>query len=254
MPDQWVIPLLAALGGGLAVWLAGQHIRRRAALGTRRLQRLRVLGFDEPEAGSEPPRRSWAIGRRLRLRFREVALLEEQLEQALVTATYSLRAGLSLVQALEVAWEEADQPFRDDLEAVLAEYRVGRSLDQSLQEWSRRRRSEDLQFFARALAIHRDSGGDLGLVLSNLAETIRERRLLRLDLKAKTSEARLTAAVLIAMVPLLGAYLAAVHPTMLSPLWQHPLGRLGSTYAVASWLAGAALVQRLVQLPPGGGG
>lgn len=253
MPEGWVAALAAAVAGAAAVWLLTEHLGRRPSLVRRRLRRMAGLTESprDVDNGSRGTSRPSLIIQRL-IPGKSAGMVEQHLEQMLVTVAMSLRAGLPLARALEVAGQEAARPMREDLDGVLAEYRVGRPLEECLAAWGQRRRSQDLMFLAQALAIHRDSGGDLVLMLSNLAETLRERRILRLELAAKTSEARLTAAVLIGMVPLLAVYLAIFHPATLLPLLHHPLGRLGLIYAVVSWLLGAYLSGRLVRLPEGG--
>ncbi|MHB9145159.1 MAG: type II secretion system F family protein [Symbiobacteriia bacterium] len=265
MSFGWVGPAAAAVGGLVSAWLLTQHLGGSRRREWRRLQRLQFAateaGEKRPGWAADPGRSGgrpaaplpWNVVQSLRRGY-QARRLEEQLEQALVTMTNSLRAGLSLLQALEVAAGEAMPPLREDLTAVLDEYRVGRPLEQALADWSGRRRSEDLVFFARAIAIHRESGGDLGLVLSSLAQTVRDRRLLRLELAAKTSESRLTAAVLILMVPLLALFLGVFQRQMLAPLWERPLGRIGLAYALTSWAAGALVAGRLVRVPFAGGG
>lgn len=259
MPGTWVGPATAAAGGLASAWLLTQHLGKIRRRGWQRLQRLQLMAGSNGQAARQyGPLQERAHARALvmlqGLRRREQARrLDDQLEQALVTMINSLRAGLSLVQALEVAGGEAEVPLRGDLMLVLDEYRVGRPLEQCLADWSERRRSEDLAFFARAIAIHRQSGGDLGLVLSSLAQTVRARRLLRLELAAKTSESRFTAAVLIVMVPALALFLAVFQRDMLAPLWQHPLGRVGLAYGLVSWGLGALLAGRFVRVPFTGG-
>lgn len=255
MPEGWLGSLAAAVAGGAAAWLLIEHLGRRPALVGRRLRRMTGL-TDTSQGGRES-----AVVRgltRIRLSLatampaQAADSVEAQLEQLLVTMAMSLRAGLSLSRALEVASRETARSMRLDLDGVLAEYRVGRPLEECLAAWGHRRRSRDIAFLAQALGIHRESGGDLVVMLSNLAETLRERRLLRLELAAKTSEARVTAAVLVGMVPLLAVYLAVFHPILLQPLVRYPLGRLGLAYAFLSWLLGAYLSGRLVRLPEGG--
>lgn len=261
MPFAWLGAAAPALGAALALWFLAAQLHSRVARGTRRLQRLQAVsgsdrrshvGAREETPGLADSFRAWLNSRGLGAPG-EILRLEEQLEQGLVTMTSALRAGLSLVQALEVAAEEAEQPLRRDLSAVLAEYRVGRPLEQCLDDWSRRRRSSDVVFLARSISVHRESGGDLGLVLSNLAGTVRDRRLLRLELQAKTSEARITAAVLVAMVPVLALYLVTFQADMLAPLVREPAGRVGLGYAIVSWATGAVALRRMVRRPLNGG-
>ena len=173
---------------------------------------------------------------------------ERGFEVFLVGVAAAQKAGLSLVQSLQNARVEAGEPLDGELEQVLAEYEVGLPLMEALQGLQRRVPSEEVGFFLAALEVNQASGGRLTEVLSHLAETVRQRRLLRLELAARTAEVRYSALV-IALVPLfLAAYLYHYEPQLFSPLLTDPMGRLASGLAALLWFAGVLVSRRVVEV------
>jgi len=191
----------------------------------------------------------WAGAQRRRAAAARAAeRFAEQLEGELATVAASLRAGLSLVQGLEVAAQEADPPLRDHLNAVLEGYGAGLPLDEALQILTGRVPSSDADYFVQAVRVGRAQGGDLAEALATIGETLRERRRLRGDLMARTADARLTVRLL-AGLPLVMLPLAAIaQRDGLAALVQDPVGRAAALYAVVSWAAGVRLAQSMLEV------
>lgn len=188
------------------------------------------------------------VGRLLTAHRRRQRLMkfEEQFEQAAGTFAGGMRAGQSLIQALAATEHEYGPPLGAELRTVLRQYQAGMSLDSALAELEHRLVCPETAFFARAIAIQGRTGGSISGVLANLARIIRQRRLLRGEVRAKTGEARLTAIVLAILPPLLAAYMFFADRALLAPLVETPLGRGGLVYAVVSWLIGVFVIGRMV--------
>ncbi|WP_356902754.1 type II secretion system F family protein [Arthrobacter sp. YD4] len=123
----------------------------------------------------------------------------EQVPDALQMLAGGLRAGHSLLRAVDAAAEENESPMKEELSRVVTETRIGRDLGESLADMARRTANEDFASITRAIEIHREVGGDLAQVLDNVGETIRDRTQLRGQVKALSAEGRMSALVLMAL-------------------------------------------------------
>lgn len=186
---------------------------------------------------------SWLAERAARAR--RLRLFEEQFEQAATTMANSLRAGQSLAQAMAAVEREYGPPLGTEFRQALQEYRAGLPLIEAIDGIRRRVPCPEAAFFVRALAIHGATGGNVAGVLTNVSRVIRQRRLLRGEVAAKSGEARLTAAVLAILPGVLSGYLLIVNRDMLAPLLTTALGRVGLVYAILSWLVGVVVINRL---------
>lgn len=188
------------------------------------------------------------VARRLAARAtkaRQLRLFEEQFEQAAATMANSLRAGQSLAQAMAAVEREYGPPLGTEFRQALQEYQAGLPLNEAIDGIRRRVPCPEAAFFVRALAIHGVTGGNVAGVLTNVSRIIRQRRLLRGEVAAKSGEARLTAVVLATLPGLLAGYLFIVDRDMLAPLLTTTLGRAGLAYAILSWVAGVVIINRL---------
>src|SRR3954469_9464148 len=118
------------------------------------------------------------FGAKLFLRFRagrRQAAFADQLDDPLQLMAGSLRAGHSLLRAVASVSQEAAAPTSEEFSRIVNETRVGRDLNEALDEVADRMGSDDfIWVVAQAIAIHREVGGNLAEVLDAVGHTIRE--------------------------------------------------------------------------------
>jgi len=124
-----------------------------------------------------------------------------------------LRAGHSLLRAIDAAAQENQGPMAEELSRIVNETRIGRDLGESMADVSRRTASEDFYWIAQAIEIHREVGGDLAEVLDHVGETIRDRNQVKGQVRALSAEGRISAMVLMALPILMFIGLVMFNPT-----------------------------------------
>ncbi|KRE84115.1 type II secretion system F family protein [Arthrobacter sp. Soil764] len=133
------------------------------------------------------------------LTSRRKSKFDEQLPDTLQMLTGSMRAGHSLLRAIDASARESDAPMSEELSRIVNETRIGRDLGESMTEVSSRTGSEDFSWISQAIEIHREVGGDLAEVLDHVGETIRDRNQIRRQVKALSAEGKMSAAVLMGL-------------------------------------------------------
>jgi tight adherence protein B len=124
---------------------------------------------------------------------------DQQVPDTLQMFSGGLRAGHSLLRAVDAAGQESQPPMSEELGRIVNETRIGRDLGESLAEVARRTRSEDFLSISQAIEIHREVGGDLAEVLDHLGDTVRDRNQVRGQIRALSAEGRMSALVLMAL-------------------------------------------------------
>lgn len=155
---------------------------------------------------------------------RRRAAFAEQLDDTLQLLASGLRAGHSLLRAIDAVSVESPAPTSQELTRVINETRLGRDLGESLDDTSQRMESDDFRWVAQAIAIHREVGGNLAEVLDQVGHTIRERNQIRGQVKALSSEGRISALVLMVLPFGIGAFLLVASPGYMDKFVQSPLG------------------------------
>lgn len=127
------------------------------------------------------------------LRQRRLKKLEEQLVPGVQTLTAGVRAGLNLVQAMQMLARDAAAPIRQEFAHLLREYEYGVPLEEAMDAAAARINSNDYRLLFSALQTHRERGGNLGETLDRIAASIREIQRLEKRVEALTAQGRTTA-------------------------------------------------------------
>jgi len=141
----------------------------------------------------------WYLIRRLDERRHEE--IEDQLADAMVTLASAVRAGLSLMQALEILATQCPQPIRFEFQQMVGEYKLGKTLERVLSEARQRLASENFALFAAALQAAHESGGRLNETVERIAQSVLELHRLERKVFSETAQAR-KSAVYMAIAPL----------------------------------------------------
>ncbi len=121
---------------------------------------------------------------------KRMALLEEQLPDAVELMVRSLRVGHPFSSAIGIVSKEIPDPLGSEFGLIADEAAYGRDVAESLKAFAERMDSQDLRFLAVAVAIQQQSGGNLAEILEGLAKVIRARFKLFRRVKAITAEAK----------------------------------------------------------------
>ena len=121
---------------------------------------------------------------------KRMALLEEQLPDAVELMVRSLRVGHPFSSAIGIVSKEVPDPLGTEFGMISDEAAYGRDVSESLKAFAERMDSQDLRFLAVAVSIQQQSGGNLAEILEGLAKVIRARFKLFRRVKAITAEAK----------------------------------------------------------------
>jgi tight adherence protein B len=179
---------------------------------------------------------------------RRRALFAEQLDDSLQLISGGLRAGHSLVRAVDAVSQEAESPTAEEFARVVNEHRLGRDLGEALQNCAERMQSDDLAWAAQAVAVHREVGGNLSEVLDHVGETIRERNQIRRQVATLSAEGKVSANVLIGLPIAIAAVLCVVSPSYISVFVTSPLGIGLIVVSLVLFVVGVVWLRALVKI------
>ena len=112
----------------------------------------------------------------------------EQLPDMLGLVVNGLRAGFSIMQALEAVSKELPPPISDEFRRVVQEIQIGLNISRALDNLYRRIPSEDLDLTITAMNVQREVGGNLAEILDTITYTIRERIRIKGEIRVLTSQ------------------------------------------------------------------
>ncbi|WP_022887203.1 type II secretion system F family protein [Glaciibacter superstes] len=169
-----------------------------------------------------------------------------QLDDTLQLLAGGLRAGHSLLRAIDAVSHEAESPTNEEFARVVNETRLGRDLDDALETSAARMRSEDFSWVGQAIAIHREVGGDLSGVLDEVGHTIRERNQMRRQVDGLSAEGKTSAYVLLALPFVVLGILSVTSPTYVAKFVESPVGFGMIAAAVVMLIIGGLWMKKIV--------
>ena len=191
------------------------------------------------------------LGAKLLLKLkagRRQAAFADQLDDSLQLMASSLRAGHSLLRAVDSVSQEAASPTAEEFSRIVNETRVGRDLNDSLDEVAERMGRDDFTWVAQAIAIHREVGGNLAEVLDAVCRTIRERNAIRRQVKALAAEGKLSAIVLMALPFGIVSFISITNPGYLAAFTASPIGYAMLAVASLMMLVGGLWLKKTVKI------
>ncbi len=121
---------------------------------------------------------------------KRLALIEEQLPDAVELMVRSLRVGYPFSSAISIVSKEIKDPLATEFGVISDEATYGRDIGEALKHMAERLDMQDMRFLAVAVSIQQQSGGNLAEILEGLAKVIRARFRLFRRVKAITAEAQ----------------------------------------------------------------
>ena len=172
-----------------------------------------------------------------------------QLIDALELMARALRSGNSLAYAIESVATNMPQPISGEFIQVFEEQNLGVPLEDALGSLATRIPGNlDLQFFVTAVALQRQTGGDLAEILDKISGLIRERFKIWGMVQALTGEGRISGVILLALPPVLFVVLYRLNPEYMMVLFDEPMGRKLMGYALGMQLLGAITIKKIITI------
>jgi tight adherence protein B len=179
-------------------------------------------------------------------RQRRLRKFEEHLPEALDLLGRAVRAGHAFTTGLEMICKECAEPLAGEFRTTFEEQNFGLPLRDALLNLSERVPIVDVRFFVTALLIQKETGGNLAEILDGLARVIRDRFRLYRDVRVRTAQGRLTAAILIALPPFMAATLSVLNPTYMRALFDDPKGPAVLAIAGGLQVVGSAILWKII--------
>lgn len=107
-----------------------------------------------------------------------------------------LKSGLPVGETLTMVAKEIPGPVGEEFKMVTEKIRIGKTMEDALQETADRLGTAEFQFFVITLAIQRETGGNLAETLANLADVLRKRAQMKLKIRAMSSESKASAYII----------------------------------------------------------
>jgi len=181
-------------------------------------------------------------------RTRRLRQFEENFPEALDLVARALKAGHAFVMGLKMVADEMPEPIGPEFRKTFDEQNFGLPLKDALENLTMRVPSLDVRFFATAVLIQRETGGNLSEILENLAHVVRERFKILRQVRVHTAHGRFTGYVLLALPAVLCIALSLLNPDHMNLLFRERIGQMLLVTALVMQTIGYFWIRQVVKI------
>jgi tight adherence protein B len=138
---------------------------------------------------------------------------------ALELMVRGLRSGLPIAETLSIVSTEVPGPVGEEFRLVNERIKIGKTMDQALDETAERLGTPEFKFFCITLTIQRETGGNLAETLANLATVLRQRAQMKLKINAMSSESKASAWIIGSLPFIVFALISWINFKYMSPFF-----------------------------------
>ena len=173
---------------------------------------------------------------------------EEQFPEALDLMSRAIRAGHAFQTALGMVGDELPEPVGPEFKKTFDRQNFGLPIRDAMNEMADRVAILDVRFFVTAVAIQRETGGNLAEILDNLAHVVRERFKIRRQVRVHTAHGRFTGYVLLALPAALAVALSFISPDHMALLFRERMGQIMLVGAMVLQTIGFIWIRQVIKI------
>jgi tight adherence protein B len=181
-------------------------------------------------------------------RGRRLRAFEEAFPEALDLISRALKAGHAFATGLKMVADEMPEPIGPEFRKTFDEQNFGLPLKDALDNLTHRVPIIDVRFFATAVLIQRETGGNLSEILENLAHVVRERFKILRQVRVYTAHGRMTGYVLLALPAVLCIALMFINPEHMNILFREHIGQMLLLTAIVMQTIGYVWIRQVVKI------
>ena len=181
-------------------------------------------------------------------RNRRMRAFEEQFPEGLDLISRALKAGHAFATGLKMVADEMPDPVGPEFRKTFDEQNFGLPMKDALENLTHRMPLLDVRFFATAVLIQRETGGNLSEILENLAHVVRERFKILRQVRVYTAHGRFTGYVLLALPAVLCIALSFINPDHMNLLFHHRIGQMLLVVALVLQTIGYIWIKQVIKI------
>src|SRR5579863_3534878 len=183
-----------------------------------------------------------------RLAERRRKRMEAEFPNALDVFIRALRAGHPIASAIELISHEMEDPIGSEFGLVHNEVSYGATLTDALLGMADRWGLEDMRMFVVSVSVQSETGGNLAEILYNLAGVIRDRANMLLQVRALSSEGKMSGWMLTALPIFSLTTLFILNPSFYLDVATDPIFVIGFPTLIVLYVIGVLLIRKIIDI------
>jgi len=150
--------------------------------------------------------------------------IEKDLLEAITVMNNAFKAGMSIIQAVELVSKELDGPIAKEFKKISLELAFGLDVEVVFKRFAERIKVEEAVYLTSSLSVLNKTGGNIIKVFDSIEKTMFSRKKLENEYKSLTSSSKMIMYVLIFVPIAFIAFIGLINKDYFMPLFTSPLG------------------------------
>lgn len=180
------------------------------------------------------------------LKNRRVKAFTNDLPEALDIIVRGIKAGLPLADGFRLVASEAREPLASEFRGVIEAQQLGVPMADAVQKIHDNIPTPETSFLATVISIQQSSGGSLSEALGNLSKILRERKKMRMKVKAISSEAKASAGIIGSLPVFVAGVVSVISPDYIGRLFESTAGNIVLACAAGMMMMGIAVMRKMI--------
>lgn len=169
------------------------------------------------------------------------------LPEAVEAIVRGIKSGMPLNDSIKIVAKEIKEPVKSEFKRVLEQQAIGKSMMEAIEVLYQRIPVPEVNFLVVVITVQQQAGGNLSEALSNLSTVLRNRKKIKMKIKAMSSEAKASAGIIGSLPFVVAGLVTLVSPGYLGPLFTSTLGHIWLGIGAAMFLTGGFIMSRMVK-------
>jgi tight adherence protein B len=172
----------------------------------------------------------------------------DQMIDGMTIMANGIKAGLSVQQSMERIQENLPNPMSQEFALALSQMRLGRSLEEALNELGTRIPRPDVQMFVTSVNILQETGGNMAETFQTIVYTVRERQKVEKKIEALTAQGIMQGIILTSVPFVLLLIFLVMDPNYVAPLFNTFVGILALLAVLTLQVIGGLMIRKIVKI------
>lgn len=180
------------------------------------------------------------------LKSRREKKFTREFAAAIDTIVRSVKSGLPVNEALKVVSTEIAEPVGGEFRLLIESLKIGVTMEDGLKRMFERMPTPEVNFFAIVMTIQLKTGGNLSEALTNLSTVLRDRKRMQGKIRAMSSEAKASAAIIGSLPPGVAGMIYVSTPEYIQPMFDTDIGKIMLIGCVLWMASGVAVMKKMI--------
>ena len=174
--------------------------------------------------------------------------IEKDLLEAITVMNNAFKAGMSIVQAVDLVAKELDGPISKEFKKISLELSFGLDVEVAFKRFADRIKIEEAIYLTSSLSVLNKTGGNIIKVFDSIEKTMFSRKKLENEYKSLTSSSKMIMYVLIFVPLAFVAFIGLINKDYFTPLFTSPLGMVLLIIMLVIYITYIIIVRKVLKV------